>query len=108
MAAMWCTTGRRVPLRFVMAMRLRIIGSIVSLARLVGRFMFVLVLLILLILLILLVLILILVLVLLVLLLLRGFSALTQIQLLEQLIYFRCTFEPWNLGNEAKRRGSSR
>ena len=44
----------------------------------------------------------------LVLLLLRGFSALTQIQLLEQLIYFRCTFEPRDLGNEAKRSGSSR
>ena len=44
----------------------------------------------------------------LVLLLLRRFSALTQIQLLEQLIYFRCTFEPRDLGNEAKRSGSSR
>ena len=89
-------------------MRLRIIGSIVSLARLVVRFMFVLVLLVLLVLLILILVLMLFLFPVLVLLLLRGFSAVTQIQLLEQLIYFRCTFEPWNLRNEAKSRGSSR
>ena len=36
------------------------------------------------------------------------FSALAEIQLLEHLVYFRCTFESWDLGNEAKSRGASR
>ncbi len=84
-----------------MAMRLCIILILASLV-----LMLVFVLLILLILLVL-VLVLILILLLLVFLLLRGISAITQVQLLEQLVNFRRTFEPWNLGNEAKGRGSS-
>ena len=39
--------------------------------------------------------------------LLMRFSALAEIQLLEHLVYFCCTFEPRNLGNEAEGRGSS-
>src|SRR5258706_4075174 len=100
-AANWCITGSRAPLSFVMAMRLCIILILASLV-----LMLVFVLLILLILLVL-VLVLILILLLLVFLLLRGISAITQVQLLEQLVNFRRTFEPWNLEIEATGRGSS-
>ena len=89
----------------------------VGMVLLVGMLISVLVLLILLILILILVLLLFLILVLLVLLilvllmllmLLVRFSALTETQLLEYLVYFCCTFEPGDLGKEAKGRRSSR